>query len=177
MAARMDKSKLLHEMSNGYTALENSLAPLNQAQMTTPGVNGDWSIKDILAHLNAWQDYLVMRLQAAARNEVPAIQGVLSDEDDGNAVDRLNARFYEENKSRSLDEVLAGCRTTYRQIVEAVQGLSEEDLFEPKRFAWMKGNALWELVPGNTYEHYQEHIGSIQEWLNKSRDKEQASGK
>ena len=113
MAAQMDKSILLHEMSNGYTALENSLAPLNQAQMTTPGVNGDWSIKDILAHLNAWQDYLVMRLQAAARNEVPAIQGVLSDEDEGNTVDRLNARFYEENKSRSLDEVLAGCRTTY----------------------------------------------------------------
>jgi len=33
----------------------------------------------------------------------------------------------------------------------------------------MKGNALWELVAGDTYEHYQEHLQSIQEWLNKSR--------
>jgi|GraSoiStandDraft_54_1057290.scaffolds.fasta_scaffold130811_3 hypothetical protein len=168
MAAQMDKSSLLHEMSNGYTALENILAPLNQAQMTTPGVNGDWSIKDILAHLNAWQDYLVIRLQAATRNEVPAV-GVLSDEDEGNTVDRLNADFYEENKARPLDEVLAEFHTTYRQIVEAVQALSDEDLFEPKRFAWMKGNALWELIPGNTYGHYLEHIESIQEWLGKVR--------
>src|SRR6266481_3202660 len=98
----MDKAQLLDEMNRGYTALETILAPLNQAQMTTPGVNGDWSIKDILAHLNAWQDYLVIRLQAATRNEVPAV-GVLSDEDEGNTVDRLNADFYEENKARPLD--------------------------------------------------------------------------
>ncbi|HEX6480382.1 MAG TPA: ClbS/DfsB family four-helix bundle protein [Ktedonobacteraceae bacterium] len=165
----MDKAQLLEEMSNGYITLENILAPLNRAQMTTPGVNGDWSIKDILAHLNAWQGYLVIRLQAAARDEAPAVQGVISDEDEGNTVDRLNADFYEESKSRSLDEVLAEFRATYRQIVEAVQALSDEDLFERKRFSWTKGNALWELVPGDTYEHYQEHIGSIREWLGKVR--------
>ena len=169
MATQMDKSRLLEEMSSGYIALEDILAPLDQAQMTTSGVNGDWSIKDILAHLAAWQNYLLIRLQAAARNEVPSVQGILSDEDEGNTVDRLNAGFYEENKSRSLDEVLAEFRTTYQQVVEAVQAFSDEDLFEPKRFAWMKGNALWELVPGNTYGHYQEHIQSIQECLNKSR--------
>lgn len=165
MAVQMDKSSLLHEMSNGYTALEDILAPLDQAQMTTPGVNGDWSIKDILAHLNAWQDYTVIRLQAAARNEEPAVHGPADDEE----TDKMNARFYEENKSRPLDEVLADFRTTYRQIEEGVQALNSEDLFEPKRFTWMKDNALWELVAGNTYEHYQEHIQSIQEWLNKSR--------
>lgn len=169
MATQMNKSRLLEEMSSGYIALEDILAPLDQAQMTTPGVNGDWSIKDILAHLAAWQNYLLIRLQAAIRNEVPAVQGILSDEDEGNAVDRLNAGFYEENKSRPLEEVITDFRTTYRHIVEAVQALSNEGLFEPKHFAWMKDNALWELVPGDTYEHYQEHIQSIQEWLNKSR--------
>jgi hypothetical protein len=165
----MDKGQLLAEMNSGYTALETVLALLDQQQMTTPGVNGDWTIKDILAHLAAWQNYLVIQLQAAARNEVPAIQGILGDEDEGSAIDRLNAGFYEENKSRPLDDVMADLRTTYRQIEDGVQALNGEDLFEPKRFAWMKGNALWELVAGNTYEHYQEHLQSIQEWLNKSR--------
>lgn len=164
----MDKAQLLAEMNSGYTALETVLAPLDQQQMTTPGVTGDWSIKDILAHLAVWQNYLVIRLQAAARNEVPAIQGILSDEDGGSAIDRLNAGFYEENKSRPLDDVMADFRKTYRQIEDGVQALKGEDLFEPKRFAWLKGNALWELVAGDTYEHYQEHIASIQGWLNKS---------
>ena len=164
----MDKTHLLDEMNSAYTELENILAPLDSEQLTTPGVNGDWSIKDILAHLTTWQHYLVIRLQAAVRNERPAIQGILS-EDEGTAIDKLNAGFYEENKSRPLNEVIADFRTTYRQIVEAVQALNGEDLFEPRRFAWMKGNALWELVAGDTYEHYQEHLQSIQEWLNTSR--------
>jgi len=165
----MDKAQLLDEMKRGYTALETVLAPLDQQQMTTPGITGDWSIKDILAHLAVWQNYLVIRLQAAARNEVPAIQGILSDEGEVSAIDRLNAGFYEENKSRPLDDVMADLRKTYRQIVEMTKALSDEDLTEPQRFAWMKGNALWELVAGDTYEHYQEHLQSIQEWLNKSR--------
>jgi hypothetical protein len=161
----MNKAQLLDEMNTGYAAFENMLAPLDEKEMNTSGVNGDWSIKDILAHLAAWQRYLVIRLQAAARNEEPAVHGLVDDED----TDKMNAHFYEENKSRPLAEVLADFHTTYRQVVEAVQALSNEDLFEPQRFSWMKGNALWELVPGNTYEHYQEHIGSIQEWFGKVR--------
>jgi hypothetical protein len=160
---RMDKTQLLDAMNIGYSEFENVLAPLDEKQMTTSGVNGDWSIKDILAHLTAWQRYLVIRLQAAARNEEPAVGGPAGDED----VDKMNARFYEEDKSRSLGEVMADFHATYGQAVEAVQVLSNEDLFEPQRFTWMKGNALWELVAGNTYDHYQEHIGSIQEWLGK----------
>jgi len=161
----MDKAQLLDEMNSGYAAFENTLAPLDEKQMISSGVNGDWSIKDILAHLTAWQRYIVIRLQAAARNEKPAVRGPADDEE----MDKMNARFYEENKSRPLVEVLADFHATYRQVVEAVQALSDEDLFDPQRFAWMKGNALWELVAGNTYDHYQEHIGSIQEWLGKAR--------
>jgi hypothetical protein len=160
----MDKAQLLDEMNSGYTVFENTLAPLDEKQMTTSGVNGDWSIKDILAHLTAWQRYLVIRLQAVGRNEEPAVHGP-ADKD----VDEMNARFYEENKSRLLAEVMGDFHATYGRAVEAVQALSNEDLFEPQRFAWMKGNALWELVAGNTYEHYQEHIGSIQAWLGKVR--------
>ncbi len=165
MATTMDKTRLLDEINREYTALETVLAALNQEQMTTPGVTGDWSIKDILANLTAWQDYALIRLQAAARNETPAVQGIFSDDD--SAIDKINAGFYEENKSRLLDEVMASFRASYRQIVGAVQALSNEELFGPEHFAWMKGNALWELVAGNTYEHYQEHWQSIQEWLSK----------
>src|SRR5438270_705946 len=120
----MNKAQLFDEMNSAYTALETVLAPLDQQQMTIPGVTGDWSIKDILAHLAVWQNYLVIRLQAATRNEVPAIQGILSDEE-GSAIDRLNAGFYEENKSRPLDDVMADFHKTYRQIVELTGALSD----------------------------------------------------
>jgi hypothetical protein len=43
--------------------------------------------------------------------------------------------------------------------------MHEEELISPQRFAWTQGSPLWQLVAGDTYEHYQEHRAQIQEWL------------
>jgi hypothetical protein len=163
MAEQKDKTRILDEMRAKYTALEEILTPLDETQMTTAGVNGNWSIKDILAHITSWHHRLLAWLHAAMRNEKPAISGPDSDKE----MDRLNEQFYEENKSLSLDDVLADFRTTYLQILDKVQMLDNEDLTNPHRFAWTKGNPLWYLVAGDTYEHYLEHSQPIKDWLAK----------
>jgi hypothetical protein len=165
MEGQMDKAKILDEMRTKYATLEDILAPLDETQMTTEGVNGDWSIKDVLAHITAWQNRLLVWLHAATQNEDPTISGPDTLEE----MDRLNEQFYKENKSRPLDDVLTGFRTTYLQIVDEVQVLNEEDLTDPHRFSWMKGNPLWYVIAGDTYKHYQEHTGTIQQWSGKTK--------
>ena len=160
MTGETDKATLLNEMQRGYLALEAMLTPLDETQMTTAGVNGDWSIKDVLTHLTAWQRTMVARLHAAVRNEKPALTDLTDEE-----IDRLNEQFYQEGKSRPLAQVLMDFRTTYLQIVEDVQALPWEDLADSHRFVWLNGTPLWRYVAGDTYEHYQEHIESIREFL------------
>ena len=162
MSEQMNKASLLDAMRTGYTTLEKNLAPLDEAQMTTPGVNGPWSIKDNIAHIVTWQHILRDRLHAAARGETPTPYGSDPADED---IDRLNEQFYQQNKSRQLADVLVDFRTTYAQIEEAVQSTSEEDLIDPQRFTWAKGIPLWRYVAGDTYEHYLEHMKLIQEWL------------
>lgn len=164
MAEQMDKTRILEEIHTKYAALEEILTPLADTQMTVAGVNGDWSIKDVLAHITAWHHRLLIWLRAASQNEDPAISGPDSDDE----MDRLNEQFYKENKSRPLDDVLTDFRTSYLQILDMVQVLDNEDLTNPHRFAWTKGNPLWYLVAGDTYDHYQEHQQQIGEWLAKS---------
>jgi hypothetical protein len=161
MAEQMDKASILDELRSKYVALEAILAPLDEAQMTKTGVIGDWSIKDILAHITAWQDRLLAWLHAARHNEEPTISGPDSEEE----MDRLNEQFYKENRSRPLADVLGGFRSSYLQIVEAVQAMPEEDLIDPHRFAWLNGDSLRQLVAGDTYDHYEEHRQQIEEWL------------
>lgn len=161
----MDKATLLDNMSAGHDALEKILTPLSEAQMTVPGVNGEWSIKDVLAHLAAWQHRTLDRLHAAARNEKPGLPGISTEEE----MNKLNEQFYEENKSRPLAEVMADLRRTHLQMLDAVQALSDESLTDPHRFAWLEGTALWELVAGNSYDHISEHIEPIREWLFRAR--------
>ena len=161
MTEQVDKTSILNEISTSYAALEEILAPLDKTQYFTEGVIPGWSIKDMLAHIASWHHRLLTWLDAAIRNVEPAIAGPDSVEE----MDALNAQFYQENKSRPLDEVLTDFRTTHQQIMDIIQAMREEDLISPQRFAWSQGSPLWQLVAGDTYEHYQEHRKQIQEWL------------
>ena len=165
MTEQLNKTSILNEMNASYTTLEKTLASLDKTQYFIEGVIPGWSIKDILAHIASWHHRLLKWLDAAIRNEEPAISGP----DNVQEVDALNAQFYQENTSLSLAEVLADFRTSYQHIFNMVQAMPEEDLLNPHRFAWSKGEPLWEAIAGDTYEHYREHVQQIQEWLVKSR--------
>src|SRR5260370_39200685 len=132
MAEQVDKTSMLKEMRTRYAALEEILTTLDKKQYFTEGVIPGWSIKDILAHIASWHHRLLMWLDAAIRNEEPTISGPDSVEE----MDALNAQFYQENKSRPLDEVLTDFRSTHQQIIEIVQAMPEDDLISPHRFAW-----------------------------------------
>lgn len=156
----MNKTGLLNQMDSKKAELENLVTSLNEAQLTTPGVNGNWSVKDNLAHITSWQHYLLQVLQGAQRNQEP-----VTDIPPGESEDKENELLYHQNKSRSFDEILTDFRATHKQIVEAVQSLSEDDIFDPQRFSWRQGRSLQSVIEGNTYGHYDEHLQIIQHWL------------
>lgn len=160
----MNKASVLKELRASYAALENILASLDEKYYLREGVIPGWSIKDILAHINSWHHRLLKVLEAALHNEEPSISGPANVEE----MDKLNAQFYQENKSLPLNEVLANFHTSYQHIFDMVQAIPEEDLLDPHRFAWTQNGPLWQAIAGDTYEHYQEHLIQIQEWLAKS---------
>lgn len=162
MDEQMDKATLLERIHKGFDELDALLISFTPEQMTTEGVNGEWAVKDVLVHLTAWEQRTLERLQAAGTNSEPASDGVSTDEE----TDRLNERFFRENWERALADVLADYHATYQRMVTAVQDASDEDLFQVGRFSWLGSDtALWQLVAGNTYEHIQEHIDALRNWL------------
>ena len=169
MSEYIGKAALIDNIRTKQTAMEQELEMLSEQQMTTAGVVGAWSIKDVLAHINAWERAALGRLQAAAKNATPAFSWApdgptfteLSDAD----VDGMNNEIYQYNKDRSLPDVLTEFRTLAVQIVDALQELSDDVLTDAQRFTWTFGNPLWRFVPGDTYEHVDEHLQSIQAWL------------
>ena len=51
----MNRSQLLRRVHTAWEALEQSFAALSEARLTEPGVSGEWSVKDILAHVTTWE--------------------------------------------------------------------------------------------------------------------------
>ena len=145
------KAQILSESRKEHDALEQFLASLSPAQMTQPGLVGDWSAKDVLAHLIEWEQMVLGWYAAGLRGETPALP---AEGYKWSQLPTLNQRIYEQHRDRSLADVLEGFRTSYHQIMALAESLSEEELFTPGRYAWARTNALASYIVSCTSSHY-----------------------
>ncbi len=159
MEEQITKAKFLDTLRTERARWDALLAQIEEARMIQPGVAGEWSVKDIIAHMTWGEREMVGVLQAHAL--------VGSDLWDLPEDDR-NAAVFVENRDRSLQDVLTEAPQMFAQLLAAVQALSEEDLADPRRFRDMPTEWVpWQIIAGNSYEHYRQHTPSIRAWLDK----------
>ena len=164
------KAELLDAIRAERRGWEALLAEVGEERMTQPGVTGDWTFKDTVAHLNGWRERTVARLEAARGGTADAPQPWPAefDEETDEGVDRINDWFYERSKARSLGEVLGESRQQFERLEAAVAALSEEELFDRHRYPWTDGEPLGPAVLGGSFGHlHEEHEPGIRAWLAK----------
>lgn len=153
----MTKAQLLEMIQASRADWETLVAGIPSAWMIEPGVAGEWSIKDIVAHI-AWGERESIGV-AHAHAVVGSELWKLSE-------DERSAAMFAQNRDRQLGDVLAESRQTFSRFLEAVAALSEEELNDPGRFAQMPaGWRPWRILfdPG----HYREHADGIRAWLDR----------
>ena len=133
--------------------------------MLEAGLEGNRSMKDVLAHITAWEQRMIQWLNESAAGRVPQGPAPGMTWDD---LDALNEQTYLEDKDKTLAEVMSASVTSYTQSLKAVQETTDQDLFDGSRFAWRNGDPLWHMIAANTWWHYDEHREQIETWL-KSR--------
>ncbi len=151
----MNKADLLSGMRAGHARLEKLFDGLSQEQMLAPRLHGGWSGKDLLAHLGFWEQRMAAYCQMLLNGETPL------DTVGQFAVDEINAAAFAEHRDQSLDEVRRFERQSFQQLLAEAEHVSEADLFDPQRFAWLKGAALAAWIEGNSYGHYDEHQADL----------------
>lgn len=147
---------------------ERLIAEAGPVRMELPGAAGDWTLKDVIAHLSAWRWWSVARMEAAVQGggeaPVPPWGDDLSEEDEA-GVDQINQQFYERDRTKSVDQVLRESRETFDRFEEALFALSEEQIFEAGRYPWLEGYALADVVLGSAGHLFQEHALPINLFL------------
>ncbi len=167
MKDHLDKAKLLDLMRAEYAFANRTLALVPENLIDTPGVQGDWSVKDMIAHLTAWQRRTLNWIHAARRSEgIPGKHPIEPETGFGwDEKDAINAQDYERDKNRPLPEVLAEFKTTYEQLYTIAEASSDDELFGRDGVSRFFRDPLFNYVAGNTYLHYDEHIPAIRLWL------------
>lgn len=163
------KAELVARIERGRAELEQLIAPLTEAELVAPGPDGGWSIKDHLAHLAAWERGIAALLRRQPRWEAMGLdrETVLATDEDG-----VNALLDQQNRDRSLSEVLAALRQAQKEMSGALDSLEDADLFKPYSFYESgeesdeseaeDGPPVIGWIIGNTYDHYDEHRGYIE---------------
>lgn len=147
----MDKPTLLALIQAGRDRLDAALAGLSDAAMLDR-VDDTWTRKDVLAHLEAWERRVVDLLEQLRAGETPP---------DAVETDELNARFHAADRDRSLTDVRAGERAAYERMVAAIEGATDEELFDGGHFAWTEGDPFVDWFRGDGDEHSDEHLEQL----------------
>ncbi len=145
------KPQILSESQKERQALEKFLSTLTPEQMEQPGMLGEWSAKDVLAHLYEWEQMVLSWLAAGQRGETPPVP---AEGYKWNQLPALNEEIRGKHMSRSLDEMQKLYRESYEQIMDTIDKLSEEDLFTLGLYPWMNKNTLAAYFVSCTSSHY-----------------------
>lgn len=109
---------LLHRVTQERGTVYHAVAFLPDEEMMRERAIGEWSIKDVLGHLAAWEDVMVGWIEQFARGERPTM-----DIDD---VDGWNGQRVAERRSWSLAQVKDDLAQTRQRLVAVVAALPDE---------------------------------------------------
>lgn len=155
----MNKGEVLTALDEGREKFLEIIEGLSEAEMVEAGVVGDWSVKDIMAHLSRWEAELVKLLWQARQGQKPTTIHFSSLE-----VDEVNSQWHREMRDRPLERVLDDFHGVRTQTIRRVEAFSDKDLTDPKRYAWLDGSPLWAWIKADSFGHESEHAEQIQKW-------------
>jgi hypothetical protein len=151
MSASGDQiEKLLKRLDAEWTVFKASYAGLSDAQMVKPDVMGDWSVKDILAHVNTWEEEALKYLPLIIAGGTPPRYATYG------GIDAFNARMTEQKRSLSLSDVRERLDETHRRIIDFIRS-APNDQFTGETRARRR-------LRLDTYGHYPKHAEAIRQW-------------
>jgi hypothetical protein len=169
-AEAMDIDELFEQLESSRVRLLELLQVLPDEMLTQPGVMGDWSVADVLAHLVVWESELITCLMKLDQGKKPKrMLAAIAD------VDGYNARRYEENRDRDLDRIFDDLQSVRVQLEEWLPKFNSQDLTDEARYKWSDGIALWQIVEANTFGHEGEHLPELEAFVRQWQDEPQSS--
>jgi hypothetical protein len=165
------KEHILAALREQFETWEDLLASLSEEQITASEFDLGWSIKDVMAHLWAWQQISIERVESGVldrKPEYPEWIASMGEAWEENA-DRVNALTFENNHQKPWSEIYQNWRRGFLQLVEYANKISERNLLDGDRYPWLKGYSLAFILVAS-YDHHQEHLEKIMDWLRSHRN-------
>jgi mycothiol maleylpyruvate isomerase-like protein len=147
--------ELLDDLKAARDEFLAAVADIDPALRTTSGLVGEWSARDLLAHVGYWAGHAGESLHRAEQGELSAFgQDELSVDERNEVVTRV---------ARDTDFATVASREqgAYDAFVERLTALDPESLGDRNA----EGDTLEEIIGFDGAGHYREHTLDIRAWF------------
>lgn len=133
-----------------WDQLNAPIKGLSKSAWAQPGASGDWTLKDVWAHLADWMIETRRVLPTVMRGRKVPIN-----------IPLFNAKHYRKNQSMPLPIARQRLAWERKRFLSLAKNLSEEQLLGNRR--------VYNWVSYSTYNHYVEHIPNLVRFGRKMR--------
>ena len=164
-----DKEQLLADLRAEYERWQALLAGLDETQINSRTLPAELSIKDVVAHLHAWQQISLARLEAVVAGRGPTYPAWLGGRapDAEENLEWINATIHAAYRDASWPSVRATWQTGFLRLLELAAAIPERELFDAQRYPWLDGYAPAGVLEGTYDHHHVEHYQPLAAWLRK----------
>ncbi|HWQ04788.1 MAG TPA: DinB family protein [Longilinea sp.] len=147
----MKRQQVLEKIDTSWNEFVMAYADLSDTQLTQPGVTGDWSVKDLIAHVSWWEEESLKHLPLILKGLPTPRYSVLY-----GGIDAFNAQMTELKRNTSLSEVLKEAAATHQKLIEYLSSIPDEQFTSETRFRRRLGY--------DSFKHYPIHTAAILAW-------------
>jgi hypothetical protein len=145
------KDDVLARLRDNHERLEAALAALTDEEIVEERTVGDRSVRDVIAAVVAREQRALERLRRAARGERPSADTAGAFERSVEAVRALPPKL-----------LRAAMRTSFEQVVAAVEGLSDEDFGPTGRVVRALNDSIHMTLAYDTYGFYADRCRDLE---------------
>jgi len=153
-------TNLFESLSQERAALLDAIKDLPAERLDQKGVVGAWSIKNVLAHLVAWEsavtDFLPARIATGAR---PAIFALIGDDEDG-----WNAQQVAAREHLTPQQQLDAFEQSRQALLQSLRNLGDETLNRECPWPEYRGTVaeyILDSIGGHENEHREVILAAI----------------
>ena len=150
-----DKKTTLQLLDTEYANFQDAIKGLDRDQLQRV-FYGDWSVRDIVAHMLGWEREMAEALRRIARGERPTPEGV-----DYSNADEWNAKFSARLRQQLPTTVLAEWGQVHQTFVKAAEAVPDGRFGAGEDG---KPKTVNRIIETTGYGHYREHAPAIREW-------------
>jgi DinB superfamily len=144
----MKRTEILQRVGEAYGRLERALAGLTEEEAARVGLTPQWSVKDCLAHIAAWEI-------EGARVSEEIVAGTYRPRYDDAEIERRNTEAVAARRALTLAEIKAELHEAHERLTALLARLPDEIAEDTPGYRF---------IAGVTFDHMTHHAAQIEKY-------------